>query len=365
MRRPRQRKQRRKEGNPLGAPGAPGTLRGVSWEYLEDLRVRQQTPAAVESKAKSLRVFLAWCDERGLLRPEEVTRPILERYQRHLFYSRKRDGRPLGVKTQYERLMAVRLLFRWLMRHGLLLANPASELEMPKLPQVLPQAVLSPEEVGAVSAQPKLTTPDGLRDKAMLELLYSTGLRRFELAALRVFDLDTGRGTLWVRQGKGRKDRVIPVGERAQAWVEKYLEEGRPKLAASRDEGVLFLGDAGEGLHPDYLTQLVRHYLVQAGLQKPGACHLFRHSMATAMLEGGADVRFVQEMLGHVSLETTQLYTRVTVEKLKAVHSATHPGAKLERTKPVDENPSSPDAAELLSSLAAESEQEDTDSSPR
>ena len=331
-RRPRQHKLGRPEGNPLGAPGVPGTLRGQAWEYLEALRVQQRTASAVAGQAKSLTNFFRWCEERGLSRPEEVTLPILERYQRHLFYVRKRDGKPLSASTQYGHLATVRLYFRWLSRQGFLLANPATEIILPKLPQRLPRAVLNVDEAEAVLARPDVSLPEGLRDRAMLELLYSTGLRRAELARLLLFDIDATRGTVFVREGKGRKDRVVPAGERALAWTLKYLEEARPKLAGARDEGVLFLGDAGEGLHVDYLTQRVRQYVVAAGLEKPGACHLFRHSMATAMLEGGADVRFVQEMLGHVSLETTQLYTRVTVEKLKAVHAATHPASRLLRS---------------------------------
>ena len=334
-RRPRQHKLRRPEGNPLGSPGTPGTLRGHAWDYLEALRVLQRTAAAVGGQAKSLTNFFRWGEERALTRPEDVTRPILERYQRHLFYVRKRDGKPLSASTQYGHLATVRLFFRWLSRGGFLLANPASEIELPRLPQRLPRAVLNTEEVEAVLARPDIALPEGLRDRAMLEILYSTGLRRAELSRLSLFDVDATRGTVFVREGKGRKDRVVPAGERALAWTLKYIDEARPKLAGARDEGVLFLGDAGEGLHVDYLTQRVRQYVVAAGLQKPGACHLFRHSMATAMQEGGADVRFVQEMLGHASLETTQLYTRVTVEKLKAVHAATHPGARLLRsTKP-------------------------------
>jgi integrase/recombinase XerD len=331
-RKPQQRKHRSAGAHPLGGRGAPGTLRGHAWDYLEALRVQQRTEAAVGGQAKALTVFFRWCDERGLSKPEEVTRPILERYQRHLFYVRKRDGKPLSASTQYGHLVTVRLLFRWLSRQGFLLANPASEIVLPKLPQRLPRAVLTLEEVEAVLAQPHVATADGLRDRAMLELLYSTGLRRAELSRLLLFDVDATRGTVFVREGKGRKDRVVPIGERALAWVLKYIDEARPKLAGLRDEGVLFLGDAGEGLHVDYLSQRVRQYLEAAGLKKPGACHLFRHSMATAMLEGGADIRFVQEMLGHVSLETTQLYTRVTVEKLKAVHAATHPAARLLRS---------------------------------
>lgn len=330
-RRPLQHKLHRPVGHPLGARPPPNSMRAHAWDYLEALRVQHRTVSAVEGQAQILLRFMQWCEERGLLRSEDVTRPILERYQRHLFYSRKRDGKPLAAHTQYSALVVVRQFFRWLTRGGFLLANPASELELPKLPQRLPQAVLSPEEAEAVLAQPEVATVPGLRDRAMLEVLYSTGLRRMELAGLRLFDIDSSRGTVWVRQGKGRKDRVVPISERALAWVLKYVDEARPKLAGAQDDGTLFLGDAGEPLHIDYFTQLARWYIERAGIEKPGACHLFRHTMATAMLEGGADVRFVQEMLGHASLETTQLYTRVTIEKLKAVHTATHPGARLLR----------------------------------
>ncbi len=352
--RPLQHKRRQPMGHPLGARPPPNTMRAHAWDYLEALRVLQRTPSAVDGQAGILTTFMRWCEDRGLLRSEDVTRPILERYQRHLFYARKRNGKPLAAHTQYSALVAVRQFFRWLSRQGVLLANPASELQLPKLPQRLPQAVLSPDEAESVLAQPDSSTVSGLRDRAMLEILYSTGLRRMELAGLRLFDIDSGRCTVWVRQGKGRKDRVVPLGERALAWVLKYIDEARPKLAAARDEGILFVGDAGEALHVDYFSQLVREYLEAAGIEKPGACHLFRHTMATAMLEGGADVRFVQEMLGHVSLETTQLYTRVTIDKLKAVHAATHPAVRALRSgAPLEEA----SAESVLEQLAAEEDE--------
>lgn len=353
--RPLQHKLRRPVGHPLGARPPPNSMRAHAWDYLEALRVLHRTESAIDGQAGILSTFMAWCEDRGLLRSEDVTRPILERYQRHLFYARKRNGKPLAAHTQYSALVTVRQFFRWLSRQGVLLANPASELQLPKLPQRLPQAVLSPQEAESVLAVPDVSTVPGLRDRAMLELLYSTGLRRMELAGLRLFDIDSGRGTVWVRQGKGRKDRVVPLGERALAWVLKYVDEARPKLAAAHDEGFLFVGDAGEALHVDYFSQLVREYLEAAGIEKPGACHLFRHTMATVMLEGGADVRFVQEMLGHASLETTQLYTRVTVEKLKAVHAATHPAARALRS---GESLSAPATAdEVLDALAEEDDE--------
>jgi integrase/recombinase XerD len=145
---------------------------------------------------------------------------------------------------------------------------------------------------------------------------------------LKLYDLDTERGTLTIRQGKGRKDRVIPIGERASAWVDKYVREVRPQLVVEPDDHTVFLSNAGEPFCLDHLSNLVRDYVDKADIGKRGACHLFRHSMATLMLENGADIRFIQQMLGHADLNSTQIYTHVSIQKLKQIHTATHP-AKL------------------------------------
>ena len=189
----------------------------------------------------------------------------------------------------------------------------------------------------AVLALPDLGDPIGLRDWAMMEVLYSTGIRRAELAALRLPDLDVERGTLTVRLGKGKKDRVVPIGERALMWVGRYLDEVRPSLVVPPDRAALFLDKRGASVGLARLTQLMRRYIGRAGLGKTGACHIFRHTMATLMLERGADVRLIQEILGHEELSTTEIYTRVSIGHLKAVHDRTHPGAKLERRPQPDD----------------------------
>jgi integrase/recombinase XerD len=140
-----------------------------------------------------------------------------------------------------------------------------------------------------------------------------------------------------VRQGEGRKDRVVPIGERALAWIEKYLADVRPQLALEPDDGTLFLAVKGGPFNPDVLTSMVRGYVEASEVGKKGSCHLFRHATATLMLEGGADVRYVQEMLGHAGLNTTQIYTRVSITKLKEIHTATHPGAKLRKASETEQ----------------------------
>jgi len=173
-----------------------------------------------------------------------------------------------------------------------------------------------------------VSTPLGLRNRAMLELLYSSGLRRMELTYLKVYDLDLEQGLLKVRQGKGKKDRVVPVGDRAVVWITCYLKDVRPGLVKGNDHGELFLSlKYGVPFNP---ARMARRYLTAAGIHREGACHLFRHAMATAMLDRGADIRFIQEMLGHESLESTQIYTHVSIQKLKEVHARTHPARLLE-----------------------------------
>ena len=221
---------------------------------------------------------------------------------------------------------AVRSFFEWLARKNGILADPAASLELPQEAKRLPRAVLSASEAERILALPDLSAPLGLRDRAILELLYATGVRRAELTALAVFDLDIERRALMIREGKGRKDRMIPTGERAALWCERYLEEARPELERE-DNGVLFLTVTGLAIHPENLSRLIGSYLRRSGVGKPGSCHLFRHTMATLMLEGGADIRYVQQMLGHSDLASTRIYTRVSLRKLEAVHAASHPGA--------------------------------------
>ena len=298
--------------------------------YLEALQVQNYSPRTIENRLSYLNAFVIWCEDRELKRPEEITKPIIERYQKHLLHTKKRDGKPLSFRAQHARLVPLRAFFKWLCRQNILLSNPASDLVLPRLEKRLPKHVLSMKEVETVLNVPDVMTSQGVRDRAILEVLYSTGIRRSELAHLQLYDLDTERGTLMVRLGKGKKDRMVPIGERAIAWVERYCEDVRPLLVGLFDDNTLFLTHLGEAFTPNRLTQLVRETIQKADIGKSGSCHLFRHACATLMLENGADVRFIQAMLGHAKLETTEIYTHVSIRKLKAVHEMTHP-AKMEK----------------------------------
>lgn len=320
---------------PFLAPEDPRGMPALMALWVEAMRTRALSESHVDTCQMDVSAFIVFCQERGVTKAAHVTKPVIERYQRHLFYYRKptrdgSEGEPLGVRTQIERLTAIRLFFRWLARNNHVLSNPASDIDLPKVPPRRPPEVLSVAEVEEILAQPDLRTPFGVRDRAILETLYSTGMRRKELSRLLVTDLQTAAGIVRIRHGKGRKERIVPIGARALAWIRRYLVDIRPQLATTPDDGTLFLTATGKPFWPDTLTQLARDYVKKAGIAKPGSCHLFRHTMATLMLDNGADTRFIQEMLGHATLLATQIYTHVAIKKLKEIHTATHPGAGLD-----------------------------------
>lgn len=323
------RRHRRKGLNPHDpAPGNP--LHVYLNAYCEWALAAGFSEHTMASRRAAVLRFIIWCDERAITAPTQITRPVLERYQRTLHQYRKSNGAPLSVIAQLGLLNALTAWFRWMVRSHHLLHNPAADLELPKKPKALPKTILSVAQVETILNQADPSTLLGLRNRAVMEVFYSCGIRRMELKGLKLYDLDTERGTLMIRQGKGRKDRFIPIGQRACAWVDKYLVQVRPEIVAGYDDQTLFLDDFGQPMSARYLGDLMRRHVEAAGITTPGACHVFRHAMATHMLENGADIRFIQAMLGHANLETTQIYTQVSMTKLKEIHEATHP-ARLER----------------------------------
>lgn len=329
----RARAMRRWADQPGGFAAAPdgfdrsdaGTLASRADAWLARLATRAYSPRTVAARTWALRSFLTWAETRGLIRPAQVDKIALEGFQRWLWLYRKAAGRPLAVATQRGHLGAVQSFFAWLCRENLLPANPAADLELPrKPPRSLPRT-LSPAEVERILAVPDVSDPLGVRDRAMLETLYGTGLRRLELVNLDVGDVDRARGLVLVRRGKGGKDRLAPLGAQALAWVGRYLEQCRPLLEVSASEPALFLSGYGRRFNPNYLGNWVRKTIDAAQLGHTGSCHLLRHACATHLLENGADLRLIQELLGHARLDTTQIYTAVSLTQLREVHARCHP----------------------------------------
>ena len=220
-------------------------------------------------------------------------------------------------------LVAVRTFFRFLIQEGILESNSIEELESPKVAKTLPE-ILTLREIEQLLEQPNLQTSLGIRDRAMLEILYATGMRVSELTHLPIHQVNLEGGYVLL-YGKGSKERIVPLGSEAMKWITLYLKTAREKLAKGKESPMLFINRSGKGMSRQRFWKSLKDYARRAGLRKRITPHLLRHSFASHLLERGADLRSVQMMLGHVDISTTQIYTHVTGERLKKVHQRYHP----------------------------------------
>jgi integrase/recombinase XerD len=315
----------------MGGSASP-TGRGVGvieelglWRarLTDHLQLKGFSPRTLERYGYALGPFFGFLAERGVARPAQVTREAVEAYRLHLFHWRPK-GKPLSLGTQIAHLNAVKGFFRFLHEERYLLVDPAAGVAAPRGAQRLP-VVLSEGEVRRLLKAPDVRRPLGLRDRAILELLYSTGLRNSELRALLLDDLQSDRGLVRVSRGKGNKSRMVPLGEEAAYWLDLYLQVARPRLARSPGERHVFVGLRGPFKTREALAEVVQRAAALAGLKKRVTPHGLRHAVATHMLRHGAGLRHLQVMLGHASAGTTQLYTRVEVGDLRRVHRRCHP----------------------------------------
>ena len=299
--------------------------------------MRNNSPRTIEFWEMNIRRFNAWCADRGIGCVTEVTPDVLAAYRRHLFHYRNgKTQKPLKFSTQSSYLMSVRRWFVWLHEQNFVAADVSQNLELPKEEKRLPTTVLTAEEVETVLNQTDINKPLGLRDRAILETFYSTGVRCGELANLQVYDLEFERGIVNIRLGKGQQDRVVPIGDRAKSWIEKYTTDVRPVLVRNTSDSTLFVSCNGHPIGRNNISAIVKDYMLAAGIKKRGSCHLLRHTAATLMMENGADLRSLQQFLGHKRLNTTQIYTHVSIKRLQDVHAKTHP-AKPKRSRRADD----------------------------
>jgi integrase/recombinase XerD len=229
----------------------------------------------------------------------------------------------LSAKTIVRNLVAIRTFFRFLVQEGILETNPVEDLESPKVAKTLPE-ILTLKDIEQLLEQPNLQTPLGMRDRAMLEILYATGMRVSELTHLPTHQVNLEGGYVLL-YGKGSKERIVPLGSEAIKWVTLYLKESRGILAKGKESPFLFINRSGKGISRQGLWKNLKNYTRRAGLRKRITPHLLRHSFASHLLEGGADLRSVQMMLGHADISSTQIYTHVTGERLKKIHQRYHP----------------------------------------
>ena len=240
-------------------------------------------------------------------------------------YLRALENKRYSRRSIARKLSSVRSFFRYLLREKIIRENPFQNLMTPKLPKKLPN-FLYPEEINTLLAAPSSSTATGRRDRAILEVIYGTGLRVTELSGINLSDVDYKEQEIRVL-GKGGKERIVLFGSHAQKALHDYLDNSRPELLGGQKQNALFIGQRAHRLSPRQIERRIRFYARKAGIMKKVSPHTLRHSFATHLLAGGADLRMVQELLGHVSLSTTQVYTHVTKERLKQVYDSSHPRA--------------------------------------
>ena len=301
------------------------TMEVMLWQnrFREYLQMRNLAASTVLAYTREVRPFLELMTTCGLASVAGLTRTHLEEYRTELFYQEYR-GRRLTLKTQSARLNAVRCFVRFLVRQEYLLVDVAAGLDLPKVPRSLPRTVLSEPEALRLLERPELGTTLGLRDRAILEILYGTAIRNAELRLLTLGQLDWARKLLQIH-GKGDKMRLVPLGEEAEIWLEEYLAKARPLLARAGSPPLVFLSSRGKKLTSACLSARVLCWARQSGLTKHVTPHCLRHSCATHMLRRGANLRYLQELLGHSQAQTTELYTRVELSDLRKVLLRCHP----------------------------------------
>jgi len=272
--------------------------------------------------------FLAYLHTRGIDRVDGINKAMLGDYQTELYHEINKRGRPNCVSYQNGMLSAVKGFMRFLKERDYIVSDPALDIPYAKLPKRLPRGVLTATEARKIINAPDTSCILGYRDKTIMEVLYTTGIRKDELNNLDLADVDYHDGFLRINGGKGRKDRIVPLGKIACRYLENYIKSVRPDLIKDPYNNHLFLTFRGNRFSKNVVWELVKKYAKKAKIKKNVSPHTFRHTCATAMLKNKADIRAVQELLGHESLNTTQIYTRVTINDLKAVHSRCHPREK-------------------------------------
>jgi len=297
--------------------------------YLASLQGLNRAKATIDWYRTLIARFEAFAGDRGVEQWPDVTTALLQDYQKHIAALLNTQGRSYAVPVQNLNLIVLNNLFGYLKRTGYLSHNPAAEIEHAREPQRLPKAVPSAKEIKRLLNVPDTATVLGYRDRTIMEVFYSTGMRLMEVVNLKCQDVDLDHGLIIVRQGKGKKDRVVPLGRVAARYLETYLQGIRPDLLKGRkDTSHVFLTVLGGPFCDRALSYRIRRYAFRVKLSARVTPHIFRHACATHMVRNQANIRHVQELLGHAKLDTTQKYLQLTIADLKEAHARCHPREK-------------------------------------
>ena len=300
--------------------------------YLKLCKARGQASDTLRGKYSGLKKFFVWCLTQNIHCIDQISLDLMDSYMEYLnAYRQALKNTPLCVAQKRNLLTFVKTFVEKMHAKGLIGANVLQHIELPSKGRALPKALFTQQEIEQILSFPLQFGVKGCRDRSIMEVFYATGIRRTELQALDIDDVNLTDGLLRVNHGKGGKERIVPISVRACEWIALYLTKVRPQFANIASSSTLFLANNGKAYKPGKLSEMVGRYVKLSGMKRGGACHLFRHATATIMLDNGAELRHVQEMLGHADISTTQIYTHVSRTKLGEVYNKSHPSALSEQ----------------------------------
>ncbi len=305
-------------------------VKAVIPDYLNHLKTLGRSYYTVKNARYTLSHFAGFLETENTAAIEDLSTDILSEYQQELYFCLTAKGRPLTLRTQALRLSIVKGFTRFLKDRDYLIHDPGQAIRLPKKPKRLPRVILSLTEVKKLLQAPDTQSDGGYRNRIILEILYDTAIRRAEVADIQLHDLDLAAGYIRIT-GKGNKDRVVPLSRRVGELVQNYILMVRHKFVSGNDPAYLILNRWGQKMDPNGIWAVVKRCVALSGIKKNITTHTFRHTCATHMLKNGAPVRHLQEMLGHESLESTQIYTHVTINDLKQIHAKFHPSESLSK----------------------------------
>jgi integrase/recombinase XerD len=296
--------------------------------YLKLCKARGQASDTLRGKYSGLKKFFMWCVTQNIRYIEQINLDVMDSYMEYLnCYRQTLKNTPLCLAQKRNLLTFVKTFIEKMHAKDILESNSLLYMELPSKGRTLPKALFTQIEIEKMLSFTLQFGTKGYRDRVIMETFYATGIRRTELLHLDIDDVNLSDNLLRVNYGKGRKERIVPISPRACEWIVLYLSQRRPMFASIASGSTLFLANNGKQYKPGKLSEMVGRYVRLSGMKRGGACHLFRHATATIMLDNGAELRHVQEMLGHADLSTTQIYTHVSRVKLSEVYNRSHPSA--------------------------------------
>jgi integrase/recombinase XerD len=310
-------------------------IAGLREKYLEHLQNNRYSTCTVKNEDYALRDLEKFLTHQDIDRIADVTMEIIGQYNQHIRnHKDEKTGKPYNISTITGKLQPVKYFFSWLTKNMVILYDPAKDMEIPPMKKGLPRTILSEEEIAKFIELPDTGTPIGYRDRTIFELFYATGMRNTELKTLKIQDIDLEARTIHIKEGKGNKERIIPLTPLAFNYLKEYLEKVRLLFLKDKEnQEFVFLNLSANSFNRQGICEIFEKYRKAGNIAKPVSSHIFRHSIATHLLENGMDIRYIQELLGHGSLQTTQLYSKVTLKGLRKHYNKHHPKEKRQRLK--------------------------------